>query len=90
MDYRQWQVGNDTPVWNNPRRHIHFLYRFPDGSGRQRGRREDFCTPSGRLKEWSNALGSSWDEIDVSSKAAHRFADSLNASEKPLDKVAYV
>src|SRR3990172_7144393 len=47
----RWQVGNDSPVWLNPRRIVWFLYRYlPSGP------REDFCDRAGRLRTFkSNA-----------------------------------
>ncbi len=78
MDYRQWQVGNDSPVWMKPRKHVHFLYRYPDGLGEQRGRREDFETPSGRLKSWAGPMSGTWKGLEKKRAAAQRFADRLN------------
>lgn len=80
MDYREWQIGNDTPVWNRPRLHIWFLFRYPDGDGNQRGRREDYKTPGGRLKQWACRTPVNWESDAENRQAAQRFADRLNGA----------
>jgi hypothetical protein len=44
---RDWQIGNDSPVWLKPRRHIYFLHRT-----NANGDKEYVETPTGKLRTW--------------------------------------